>query len=124
MTELEKLCNRTNLRASFRYGEAKGEGWDASVHNWRVTLKYKGRQLTTDFFGGSMVENPNAADVIHCLVMDAELGSQSFESFCWEFGYDPDSMSAHKLWKACSKQAPRVKRLLGDDYEYFLGAEH
>jgi hypothetical protein len=54
------------------------------------------------------------------LLSDASAGEQSFEEFCLEFGYDPDSRKAERIHKACEKTARELRRLLGDDFETFL----
>lgn len=123
-SELEQLCQERGVKISTKYGEAKGTGWEGAAHNWRVTLKYQGRQLTTDFFGGSAVRTLSAADVLYSLCMDAAIGEQDFEEFCGDFGYDIDSRSALKTWEACVSMSSRVRRLLGDDLELFQEAEH
>lgn len=123
-TELSLLCLKKNLTADFRYGEARGSGWEGAAHNWRVTLKYKGRQLTTDFFGGSAVTNPTAADVINSLCLDASFGEMDFGEFCSELGYDCWADDARKTWEACVGMTSKVHRLLGDDFETFASAEH
>jgi hypothetical protein len=123
-SDLDRLCESRRVRLEANYGEARGEGFEGAYHNWRVTLKYRGRQLTTDFFGGAMVTDPSAADVLSSLLMDARVGEETFEDFCSDFGYEPDSRDAHKTWQACTRMAPRVRRLLGDSLELFEGAEH
>ena len=44
---------------------------------------------------------PSLVDVMHSLVMDSSCDLDSFESFCSDFGYDTDSRSAKKTYKAC-----------------------
>jgi hypothetical protein len=123
MSELQALCESKGLKADFRYGEAT-EPSDIGPHNWRVKLTYRGRRLTVNFYGGDMVTNPSAADVIGSLCLDTSAGEQSFADFCSDFGYDVDSRKAEKIWKACATLAPKVRRLLGDDFDTFARAEH
>ncbi len=61
--------------------------------------------------------------MLDCLLSDSQAGEQDFEEFCAEFGYDTDSRKAERTWKACRAQAPKVKRLLGEDFERFLYAD-
>lgn len=123
MSELQRLCDRKGLKADFQYGAATKPHADMP-NNWRVTLTYQGRQLTTDFYGGSMVTNPEAADVVSSLILDGTCGDQSFKDFCADFGYDVDSRKAEQTWKACAAMTPKIKRLLGNDFETFANAEH
>jgi hypothetical protein len=53
----------------------------------------------------------------YCFIGDAIAGSQTFEEFKSEFGYD-DCCEAHKIWKACKESTMKAVRLgLGDLYE-------
>jgi hypothetical protein len=54
---------------------------------------------------------------------DAQAGEQTFEDFCAEFGYDPDSRKAEKTWQACRLVTKNMKRLLGKEYDSFLYAD-
>ena len=99
--------------------------WGLKVRAWRVTLKYQGRQLTTDFFqGAAHAKPPTAADVLGCLCADASAGTESFEGFCSAMGYSEDSRQAEKGWKWCVKMAQRLPRFLGADFNEFCNTEH
>lgn len=53
-----------------------------------------------------------------CFMNDVVSGKNSFEEFCSEFGYDEDSRSAEKTWKACKKSAEKLEKIYdGDVYE-------
>lgn len=127
-SELERLCESRGVKASAQYGAVElPEGWNDNpgAHPYKVTLRYKRRTLTTPFFmGAAHTREPGAADVLYCLCADARSGEMSFEEFCSEFGYDPDSRKHHATWKACAKMAPRLRRFLGDDFETFATTEH
>jgi hypothetical protein len=125
--QLKTLCDRSpRVRADFRYGEAKDPGWPGAAHNWRVTLRYRDRKITTDFFGGEAITNPSAADVLGSLIMDATSfeSAQSFEGWCGDYGYDTDSRRAFELWHWVEKLAPRVRAFLGADFDRFAEAEY
>jgi hypothetical protein len=124
-SDLDRLCERENLTADFAYGQAtKPAPWEGAAHNWRVTLRYKRRKLTVDFYGGALVENPGPADVLSGLILDASDNWGTFEEFCADLGYDTDSRQAEATWKACAKMAPKVRRFLGEDFNKFAQAEH
>jgi hypothetical protein len=127
-SELEKLCEKRRVKISSKYGGAKvPEGWTPGTHPWLVTLRYRGRSLTTPFFQGPAIEHePTPADVLYCLLADVSgfENARSFEDWCGDYGYDTDSRKAEKTWKAIEKQVPKLRRLLGDDFDAFVGAEH
>lgn len=125
MSQLQALCDKLGITATCKYGGELPEGFGRGAHPYQVTLKFKGRRLTTPFFmGAALTEEPSAADVLACLTSDVGAGEMSFESFCGEFGYDVDSRRAEKTWKACVKIAPKVRHFLGDHFDAVASAEH
>lgn len=119
---LKALCQRVKCEAVMT-GEPMPEGWGHGGNAWKVQLRYKGRRLTVPFYTGSLAGEPDAEGVIDCLLSDSQDGEQSFEDFCSELGYDPDSRKAEGVWKACQAMTPKVRQLLGDDFETFLYSE-
>lgn len=82
-------------------------------------LKGKLNVIDTDRFGGSLMDlkevkgtPPTAYDVLTCL-QKYDVGS--FEDFCSEFGYDTDSRSAKKTYKAVVKEFDNVCKLWSDE---------
>ena len=55
---------------------------------------------------------PNAYDILSCLTK-YDVGS--FEDFCSEFGYDVDSRSAEKIYKAVVKEYEGLSMLYSDE---------
>jgi len=113
------------LRITVKYGAnldyEKQDEWQQRAHGYHCTLKYKGRQYSFDFWQGEAItEEPTAEGTLECLLSDAQAGSQDFEEFCGDMGYDTDSRKAERTWKACQKVSEGMQRLLGDDYETFL----
>jgi hypothetical protein len=126
MTQLERLCRKLNIRTTCEYGAVEvPEGWGAGTHPWKVRLRFGRRSLTVPFFQGcAHTSEPTAADVLSSLALDARAGDQSFEEFCGDYGYDPDSRTAERTWKACARTAPRLRRFLGDHFDEIANAEH
>jgi hypothetical protein len=58
-----------------------------------------------------------------CLVSDAAAGAETFEDFCGDFGYDTDSRSAERTWKACRQMADQLRRLFGADHDEAMSHE-
>jgi hypothetical protein len=55
---------------------------------------------------------PRAADVLYCLILDSSAADQSFESWCSEFGYNPDSRKTEAAYRACQEIADKLARVL------------
>jgi hypothetical protein len=66
-----------------------------------------------------------ALDVLLSLLSDASTydNSSGFEDWASELGMDPDSRSALKTYQQVDKQAAKLRKLLGNDYDTFLVAE-
>jgi hypothetical protein len=130
MTETKKLSDLAgSVKISNKYGASlawdKQDEWQQNANSWSVTLRYRGRQFTADFFQGpAITSEPTVAGVLSCLLRDAQAGDNTFEDFCGEMGYDEDSRKAERIWKSCQKIAENLQRLLGDEYESFLYAEN
>lgn len=79
------------------------------------TLKLeRNRKQYTFTFGQSIAEGgeePTMYDVLTCLTK-YDVGT--FENFCSEFGYDTDSRTAERTYKAVCKEYAAVERLFGD----------
>lgn len=126
--KLSELCK--SVKISSKYGEARKpwdqlDKWQQEAHQYRVTLRYKGRQMSLDFFmGPALKEEPGAAGVLSCLLSESVALERDFEEWCGDYGYDTDSRKAERIYKECVKSGERLKKLLGEDYELFLYAEN
>lgn len=124
---LKTLCQGmsiTNQYGAIRQSYDTLDDWQKHAHPYRVTLRYKRRSLTTDFFmGPANSSEPDVLSVLECLLSDAQAGAQSFEEFCRELGYDSDSRQAEKTHRACKRMHDKMQRFLGDEYETFLAAD-
>lgn len=97
----------------------------APVWPSKVTLRFKGRQLTVPFYmGPANTREPTTADVLACLCSDARFGESSFGDFCSDMGLDEDSRKAEATWRACVAMGPRVRQFLGAFFDDISGAEH
>lgn len=57
---------------------------------------------------------PTAADVLYSLLIDAQCGSETFEYFCSNCGYDTDSRKALETYLACQEMSVKLRKLGGD----------
>ena len=93
---------------------------EGSTH-WKITLRNQGRQLTTHYsMGPAHTEEPTLEDVLDCLASDAAgiENSPRFDQWAGEYGYDPDSRKAERVYKVCQKQAEGLLRLLSSRETY------
>lgn len=54
---------------------------------------------------------PHIADLLYSLTLDAESVNQSFDDWCACFGYDSDSIKAEGTYRACQKNAKKLRRI-------------
>jgi hypothetical protein len=52
---------------------------------------------------------PSPADVLVCLIRDAEACDQSFESWCSDLSYDTDSRKAFATYEACQRNGDKLR---------------
>lgn len=135
-SELAQELEATNIKLSSVYvGESATDGWRHDL--WIVTIERDGKTFTTSYRTGlghrkapSYDKNrprpvkPELADVVHCLLLDAQSGQMSFDEFCGEFGYDSYSRKALATWEACVNTAGPLRRVLGVDFGTLSGLEH
>jgi hypothetical protein len=91
--------------------------WHDADH-WRCVLSMGRRSMTVYFSKGYGHKGgaPTADEVLDCLAADAaSADGTTFEDWAEHFGYDTDSRKAERTFKACQKQAKRLRRLLGED---------
>lgn len=101
------------------------KGYDYGKHpaDWRTSNTIYATELRNAWYRDSRAPlQPVAADVLSCLLSDAQSGSESFEEFCGNYGYDTDSRKAHATWTTCKDHAIAVHKLLGRSYDRFVKA--
>jgi hypothetical protein len=59
-----------------------------------------------------LVVQPNIADVMHCLLMDASGTEETFEDWCGNYGIDSDSRKALDTYLACQKTLVELRKVL------------
>jgi hypothetical protein len=114
--EANKLAKKLNVKLIVNGSEyRKYFNTDKeSRYVFNLTLK-KGKRQYTFNFGQSISsgpEEPTMYDVLSCL-QKYDVGS--FEDFCDDFGYDNDSRSAEKTYKAVCKEYEAMERLFSSE---------
>lgn len=116
----DKACNlvaesfNLEFKAEFLENGLHFQGDKDKRDIYNITLK-RGQRKYTFKFGQSIAKNsnePTLYDVLACL-QKYEVGT--FENFCDEFGYDLDSISAKKTYKAVSKEYNKMCSLFNND---------
>lgn len=128
ITKLSKLAEQVSIRinGNARMANAKMDEWQKGAQDYSLTLGYKGRKMTLNYFQGCGIKtDPTSRGVLDCLLSDASGAdnARSFEEWASEYGYSNDSRKAEKVYRAVERQTIKLKSLLGADYDTFLEAE-
>lgn len=107
-------------------GEVVRDKWTAD--QWLVRLNRGKGDVTFDYYTGTgrrskptkisphgMPKIPEAADVLHCLVLDATALHQSFHDWCADLSYDVDSIKAFDTYRACCESATKLRQVFDRD---------
>jgi hypothetical protein len=145
-TELEKAAETLNgltMKAVY-IGEGK-DGFDGKpwTHDkWTCVFSRNGQSVSFDYSTGTghrtkvrfsewNYENevrptvPGMADVLNCLIMDADAVGMSFADWCDNFGYDTDSRKAERTYFACQETGEKLRKVLTrEEIETLRGLEH
>ena len=98
------LHNKFRVKVTTNQGSASFDFYD-SMHNYTkgITTLSDGELLST----------------LECFLSDAVAANDSFEGFCSNFGYDTDSRSAERVYKACQKSLKKAERIFADVTDTF-----
>jgi hypothetical protein len=77
---------------------------------FKIILKKGGKQYTFDF-GQSVAEGSNEPTLYSVLTCLQKYDVGTFEDFCSELGYDEDSRTAERVYKAVVKEFEAMRRL-------------
>ena len=120
--QAKNFCDKTNTNIYINFIDCVKDPWKEGSNNWhnqyKVIIKRNNKQMTvtfTDSIHNTMYgEEPTAYDILACLT---KYDPYSFEDFCLEYGYNEDSIKAHKTYKAVQKEYNNVTRLFDDVIE-------
>jgi hypothetical protein len=115
-----------DVRPDHTYAPKPDDSWSRDAHHYKVTLSRGRTRIVVPFHQGSAhTAPPTVTDVIDCLISDATgfENVQSFEDWCAEYGYDTDSRTAERTYKAVERQTGQLRRLLGEEYEQIWDVE-
>lgn len=113
-----KKTNYKNFIISASFNGEKCAAWDQRNHNnYIITVKNADTGLRTRFDFWSSIAHPeleskyDLLNAFYCFVSDAVSGVDTFEDFCAELGYDPDSRNAEKIHNACRRAYKKITRI-------------
>src|SRR5947209_1286815 len=104
---LSTLTDRVSIRsesggAKLAYDQR--DDWQRKAHDHRVTLTYKRRRYSFDWWQGQAVtDKPTAAECLEALLSEASADEQTFEEWAGELGYDTDSRKAERTHHDCQR---------------------
>ena len=117
--------NYKNFKINAVYTGAKLAPWSGKYENWNhhtitVYNTENKKRTSFDFWASNMKPNieGNKEEILLAFqnfLSDGLAGCEDFNSFCWEFGYDTDSIKAFKTYKVCEKSTKKLIRILGNE---------
>ena len=120
------MTTQAKVKMTFKRGTAVAKSdWQKTATNYSVTLRFEGRQMTVQWWAGSLAGEPKVEDVVYALCADS-CGveySKGFEDWAANYGYDVDSREVERTYKACVAQTKRLKKFLGNDFDGIIGAD-
>lgn len=123
MRTLQQLVRQDRLEMEFQTSLETPP--DGMAKSWVVTLRFpsRNREMTTLFHVGSP-RDPELADVVECLVSDAQDADLSFEEYAEEYQRNADSRAEYAAWEATRAKTAEFKEFLGSVlFEQYLRAE-
>lgn len=146
---IEELGANVSIVATYKGRETNEDGWEHDA--WTVTLTYQGRtykdiayrmgtghskpyptaKVRADLESWRLQQEqkrweptpPTASSVIDSLLLDVSGLDQRFEDWATDYGFDEDSRKAERFYNECLKVLPRLRALLGSDFDRFERAE-
>jgi hypothetical protein len=101
------------------------EKWIDNVYRWNMTCKHykinvynkeNKKRTSFDFYMGELSKGIkkeyDLLNAFYCFLSDGVSGLDSFEDFCFNFGYDTDSIKAYGIYKECKKSAVKIQRVI------------
>jgi hypothetical protein len=108
-----------NVTAEVTYHDEINK-WERPMTEWKIELEYQGRQFQHYFYTGiAITAEPTATAALEALFADAATLEyvETFEEWCAELGYNPDSITDNNTYQDCIKNAEGLRHLLGKDYK-------
>ena len=118
MQTLKRFIRKHAIKFAYKRVDANPsmEG-SANMDNWRCRLRVGERKIAVNFSKGFGHNGrpPSLREVLACLASDSHNVNGSFDNWCDEYGYEPDSRKAARTYRACRKIADKLTFLIGAD---------
>lgn len=102
-------CKLANHEFEFYTGlghRKEPKGWEAN----HLKDKYgNNHKQTTEWKKACKPVPPPAASLLYSLILDRSAGTQTFDSWCAEIGYDPDSRKALATYLGCLANTAKLE---------------
>ena len=96
------------------YGTKPNAKW--AKQGWRITLKYQGRTMGFNFYGGGAVQTPEADDGVWCMALESYgVRDNNFNEWAQEFGYSADSRQAFATYQKIKRNAERFNDFIASE---------
>lgn len=122
--DLRALCEERGVKiVAMPRGEELRVGCTMRV--WWCDLHYQGRSIQVPFYQGMGHKNPpTAADVLLCLITDAECydNATDLDDFAQDYCVGMKVSRVLAMYEACRKMSADIRVFLGDDFDMFQSA--
>lgn len=122
---MQKADQAGNLYAEFDFFTGTGNRLEVAKNSYKLSprqidsVKTLRELLGKDRLDNTMIDkgngqyavSPTQASVLYCLFSDADCGSESFDDFCDNFGYNADSMKDFRTYQACMDTAKKIRKI-------------
>ena len=96
------------------------------MDNWRCVIRNGSRKRFTTAFSmgtGHNGREPKLTEIFDCMALNSAgiTNARDFADWCSEYGYNTNSRKAERMFRACERQASKLRAFMGEtDYETLL----
>ena len=103
------------IRTDYTEEDYKDE-WKKTSNKYKARITYNKKSMTIIYYTGSgWKKDPELEDILGSILQDITYLDYGFENFASEWGYDPDSRTAEKIYKDIQKQAKKINRIFNKE---------
>lgn len=87
---------------------------------WNVQLRMGGKRMRVTFGMGTGNGGEKPSPVLVLADLLTEVTDESYEDWCGEFGYDPESREHRHTWRLIQLYTKRLREFLGDKFDAYV----